>query len=130
MKKLPALAIVILALLMQLRVAYACEAAGRWPAEPCKAHGLIIQPQGEAPQDRGSACDIALELASRSQRQTGEHDELTAALTDLQPGFVPLAWPQAQATPYPQHRPPIPRARGPAVMAGASTYLVTSRLRI
>lgn len=130
MKKLPALAIVILALLMQLRVAYACEAAGLWPAEPCKAHGLIVQLQGDAPQDQGSGCDIALELAGRSQRQTGGHDELASALTDPQPTFVPLAWPPAQAVPHPQHRPPIPRARGPAASAGASTYLVTSRLRI
>lgn len=134
MKKLPALAVVILALLLQLRVVYACEVVGFGTAEPCKLHALVADPQGEAPQDRGSACDIALDLASRNPRQTDDHDDLAAQLTDPEPVHLPVAWPLALVTPPSQHRPPIPRiprARySAAVSPGSSTYLVTARLRI
>ncbi|WP_295680242.1 hypothetical protein [uncultured Nevskia sp.] len=134
MKKLPALVVVILALLMQLRVVYACEAVGFGAAEPCKVHALVADPHGEAPQDRGSACDVALDLASRNARQTGDQDDLAAQLTDPQPVHPPAAWPQPLATAPPQYRPPIPRvprARHAAVASpGSSTYLVTARLRI
>jgi len=134
MKKLPALAVVILALLMQLRVAYACEAVGFGTAEPCKLHALVADAQSEAPQDRGSACDIALDLASRNPRQTDDQDDLAAQLTDLQPVYLPTGWPPPIATALSQYRPPIPRnprtRHAAAVSPGSLTYLVTARLRI
>ncbi len=134
MKKLPALVVVILALLMQFRVAYACEAVGFGTAEPCKLHAVAVDPHGEAPQDRGSACEVSLDVASRNPRQTGDQDDLAAQLTDPQPVHLPAAWPQPLAMASPQHRPPIPRmprARYPAAVSpGSNTYLVTARLRI
>lgn len=134
MKKLPALVVVILALLMQLRVAYACEAVGFGAAEPCKLHAVVTDPHGEAPQDRGSVCDVALDLASRNPRQTHDQDDLAAQLTDPQPFHPPTAWPQPLATVPPQYRPPIPRLPRArffaAISPGSSTYLVTARLRI
>lgn len=134
MKKLPALVVVILALLMQLRVAYACEAGGFAAAEPCKVHAVVADPQGEAPQDRGSACEVSLDVASRNSRQTDDQDDLAAQLTDPQLVHLPAAWPQPLATAPPQLRPPIPRLpRARCVAAaspGSSTYLVTARLRI
>lgn len=135
MKKLPVLIVVILALLMQLRVAYACETAGLWPAEHCSAHGLIAGTSDRVPQDRGADCDIGLDLAGRNLRQSGALDDglddLASLLTDLQPVFVPDAWPPPRTMLPPRHRPPIPRAAPQATAsAGSSTYLVTARLRI
>ncbi len=133
MKKLPALVVVILALLMQLRVAYACAAVGPGPTEPCKMHALVADLHGETPQDRGSACEVSLDLASRNPRQTDNPDDLAAQLTDPQPVHLPAAWPQPEAA-SPLNGPPIPRiprARYPAAVSpGSSTYLVTARLRI
>lgn len=134
MKKLPALVVVILALLMQLRVAYACEAVGFGAAEPCKLHALVADLHGEAPQDRGSACEVSLDVASRNPRQTDDQDDLAAQLTDPQPVHLPAAWPQPLATKPQQYHTPIPRLprarHGAAVSPGSSTYLVTARLRI
>ncbi len=135
MKKLPALVVVILALMMQVRVAYACEMAGLWPTEHCSAHGLIAETGDRAPQDRGSDCDIGLDLAGRNLRQSGYLDDglddLASQLTEPQPVLVPAAWPPPRVRLPPRHRPPIPRAAPPAAaLAGSITYLVTSRLRI
>ncbi len=131
MKKLPALVVVILALLLQLRVVYACEAVEFGAAEPCKVHALVAESHGEAPQDRGSACDVAFDLASRNPRQTDDQDDLAAQLTDPHPVHLPATWPQPLATVFPQYRPPIPRNRSAAAVSpGSRTYLVTARLRI
>lgn len=135
-KNLSTLAVVVLALLMQLRVAYACEATGLWPTEPCGAHGLIVDGQPEAPQDRGEACDIALDLAGRGLRPGGEQGDLHAELSPPQPLFLPAAWPALAAVPALPRPEPPPRLgdrpgddRAPA-SPGALTYLRTSRLRI
>jgi len=134
MKKLLAIAVVVLGLLMQLRVAYACESGALGTAEPCKLHAAIADGHGDAPQDRGSGCEVALDLASRTARQTDDLDDLVAELTHPQASDPPAAWPSPLVSALRHYRPPASRrfrARMPsAASPGSSTFLVTARLRI
>jgi hypothetical protein len=132
MKKLSAILVVtVLALLMQLRVAYACEQSGHWPAEHCTAHGLLIDAHAGEPGDRDDDCDISIELAARNGRscvdlaaQLDPADYRLQAI--LPPMLVELA--TAPAVPPPtapwSAREPVPPT------GGTRTWLGTSRLRL
>ena len=78
MKKLTPILFIVLALLMQVRVAYACQATGLWPSEHCQSHGsLIAVEHPDAPSDRGDHCDVSLELAVRAGRACAQHHEVS-----------------------------------------------------
>ena len=131
MKKLAPLLVLILALLMQVRVAYACETSGFWPAEPCHAHpALIVDAHPDAPSDRGERCDVSLDLAVRAGRDGRDDGTLSGRLpadppVAILPVSLAIAGPVVAATVSP---PPSPRA--PAIAAGTRTWLSTARLRL
>ena len=127
-KPAASLVVVLLALLLQLRVAYACEIAGHWPAEACSAHGLIVDSHGDSPSDRGGGdCDISIDLASRGGRTC---TDLVAQL-DL-PDYQFLAVlpsPAPVIAPVPATEPIF--APDPVSPAGGSRiWLTTARLRL
>lgn len=130
MKKHSAILVVILALLMQVRVAYACQASGFWPSEDCDSHGLIVDAHPDAPSDRGDACDISLEVAARGGRAGSDLVSLLATpvggeFIALLPAAFEIA---ARAVPTtPARDPAVPT---PPAHAGTRTYLVTARLRL
>lgn len=132
MKKLAPLFVVILALLMQVRVAYACEATGLWPSEHCHSHGsLIADAHPDAPSDRGDRCDVSLDLAVRGGRACGETGGLLSqpsggeflALLPAALAVSGLAFDGAAP-------PPQQPTRSQAAGAGTRTWLSTARLRL
>ena len=132
MKKLASTLVVILALLLQLRVAYACEATGFWPAEPCDAHGVIAADHRDQPSDRDQRCDISLDLAVRAGRADGDGDALHVASLPTGPDVLALP-PSALSMDGPllaTRAHGARRADRPAVGAGTRTWLRTARLRL
>lgn len=131
MKKLIPLLAVVIALLMQVRVAYACETMGLWPAEDCDAHGLVVDAHPDAPSDRGDACDVSLELASRGGRTC---TDLVALLAEPTGGefiaLLPAAFEIAERAASIDELRDVSSPRAPAAHAGTRTYLVTARLRL
>ncbi|WP_293373777.1 hypothetical protein [Nevskia sp.] len=130
MKKHSAIVVLLLALLMQVRVAYACEANGFWPSEDCDAHGLIVDAHPDAPSDRGDRCDVSLEVAARSGRTCSD---LLSLLAEPVGGefiaLLPAAFAVAEQTVSIERvAPACPQAS--AASAGTRTYLVTARLRL
>jgi len=131
MKKLAPLFVVILALLMQVRVAYACEAVGLWPSEHCDSHGsLIVDAHPDAPSDRGDRCDVSLDLAVRAGRAcTDVGERLSQPSGGDFMALLPAAWVLGglgfdDAVSPPQ----LPRRQ--AVNPGTRTWLSTARLRL
>ena len=132
MKKLNPLLVVILALLLQLRVAYACEAIGLWPAEPCDAHEVIAADHPDQPSDRDERCDISLDLAVRAGRADGVGDALHVASLPTGPDVLVLP-PSALSVDgslLASAAHGARRAGRPAVGAGTRTWLRTARLRL
>ena len=131
MKKLAPIFVVILALLMQVRVAYACEATGLWPSEHCHSHGsLIVDTHPDAPSDRGDRCDVSLDLAVRAGRTCTDVGD---SLSQPTGGDVVALLPAALALggllvdgAASSSQPPQPQAGG----AGTRTWLSTARLRL
>lgn len=128
MKKISPLLVLLLALLMQVRVAYACVATGFWPAEHCDAHvALLADAHPDAPSDRGERCDVSLDLAVRGSRDDGGRSGPQPADQPVAILPAPLAisgrFADAPASPL---RLPI----GPASGAGTRTWLSTARLRL
>lgn len=132
MKKLNLLLVVILALLLQLRVAYACEAIGLWPAEPCDAHEVIAADHPDQPSDRDERCDISLDLAVRAGRLGGDGDVVLLASPPTGADFIALP-PSALSIDAPRlatGTTGVRRFRAPVVGAGSRTWLSTARLRL
>lgn len=131
MKKLAPLLVLILALLMQVRVAYACETRGFWPVEHCHAHpALIADAHPDAPSDRGERCDVGLDLAVHASRDGRDDGAQAGRLPVDQPvAILPVSLAMAEigvgATASPPQSP-----RGPAIAAGTRTWLSTARLRL
>lgn len=130
MKKLSPLFVVILALLMQVRVAYACEAATYGPLQGCDTHGLTVDAHAGEPSDRGDRCDAGIDLAVRAGRTC---TDLVGLLVDPQGGDLPALPPAPLALAgQPLDAPEIPptdRAR-PAYGTGSRIWLETARLRL
>ncbi|WP_439638727.1 hypothetical protein [Nevskia sp.] len=129
MKKLSPILVVVLALLMQLRVAYACDAA--WLAD-CQLHGVVAEVAlDDEPSDRGDRCAVGVDLAVRAGRVGG--DVLAAEFTPpTSSDFIALV-PAALAIPSPlsdRAASPRPPRTGPARGAGTRTWLSTARLRL
>lgn len=130
MKKLAPLFVVLLSLLMQVRVAYACEAAGFGASEACDGHSLLADAHPDAPSDRGDRCDRGLELAVRGGRTC---TDLVGLL--VQPGGVdvvalPVVAPALAGTLRDQSLTvPVDRAR-PVAATGRRLWLETARLRL
>lgn len=129
MKKLAPLIVVILALLMQVRVAYACDATGLWPAEDCDRHGLVSDLHPGEPSDRGDRCDVSLELAVRGGRACTDLAGLLVEPSGVDIVALPVALPALAVIPV--RKPPALLADGsvPAA-AGNRIWLETARLRL
>ena len=130
MKKLTAILVIIVALLLQLRVAYVCEATGFWTAESCDAHGVIAADHPDQPSDRDQRCDISLDLAVRAGRADG--DVLHPASLPTGPDLLALP-PSALSIDgaflaTAGHG--ALRAGSPAADPGTRTWLRTARLRL
>lgn len=132
MKKLSAILVVtVLALLMQLRVAYACEQAGHWPAEHCAAHGLLVDAHAGEPGDRDDDCDIGIDLAARGGRncvdlvaQLDPVDYQLQAILPPTPVELAAAFAEPPSTAPQSTREPVPPT------GGTRTWLGTFRLRL
>jgi len=131
MKKLAPILVVILALLMQVRVAYACDAAGFWSSERCASHALVVDAHLDEPSDRGDRCEVSLDFAVRTGRVSG--DNLAADLTPPTSGDTVALLPAALSIvePFPDESASAAQSVGiPAVSAGTRTWLSTARLRL
>ena len=131
MKKLTPILFIVLALLMQVRVAYACQATGLWPSEHCQSHGsLIAVEHPDAPSDRGDHCDVSLELAVRAGRACADTGNLLSQPSGgeflaLLPAALAVSGLLADDAASPPQRPV-----SPDVGAGTRTWLSTARLRL
>ncbi|MBA4286166.1 MAG: hypothetical protein C0434_11615 [Xanthomonadaceae bacterium] len=131
MKKLAPILVVVIALLMQVRVAYGCDPSGTWSLERCASHGTVVDDHPDAPSDRGDRCDVSLDLAVRAGRTGADH--LVAELTPPTGGdfvaLLPATLSIVGLLPDDAASPPQ-RVRSPAVGAGTRTWLSTARLRL
>lgn len=132
MKKLSPILVVVLALLMQLRVAYACDAGNAGWLADCQLHGVVAEVAlDDEPSDRGDRCAVGVDLAVRAGRVSG--DGLAAEFTPpTSSDFIALV-PAALAIPSPlsdRAASPRPPRTGPARGAGTRTWLSTARLRL
>lgn len=128
MKKLSPLLVVVLALLMQLRVAHACEVRYGGP-QGCDSHGLVVDAHPDQPSDRGERCDPGLDLAVRGGRNC---TDLSGLLLDLHGDDVAVL-PARPADPISAATAatgvPADRVR-PAHGPGSRVWLETARLRL
>ena len=130
MKKLSPLFAILLALLMQVRVAYACEMPAFGALHGCEVHGFAADEHPGQPSDRGDRCDAGIDLAVRAGRTC---TDLAGAVIDPAHGDLPAlpAAPLVLAGLHLEAPAVVPAARvrlapGP----GARLWLETARLRL
>lgn len=132
MKKLSPILVVVLALLMQLRVAYACDPGNAGVLADCQLHGAMADVAlDDEPSDRGDRCAVGVDLAVRAGRVSG--DGLAAEFTPPTCSDFMALVPVVLAIPSPladRAASPRPPRNGPARGAGTRTWLSTARLRL
>lgn len=125
--------VLLLALLMQVRVAYACENGAPWFSADCESHALVLDAHAGEPSDRGDRCDAGIDLALRNSRAVDSLGDLlseprTSGGGD-QPLLLPVALTLAGLT-SPGSAGGMAEAQAPVSASGTRLWLETARLRL
>ena len=130
MKKLSIIFVTLLALLMQVRVAYACEMMVNLPVTHCCCHGEHGHKAATPAEQNGTAPCCKVELTA----DPGLGSDAKVANSFAKVLFEPLAPPPAPlVTPEPlvlALAPSFVPGRPAPQSSGTDTYLITARLRL
>lgn len=135
MKTHSSIFVLLLALLMQVRVAYACENGAPWMAADCETHSLALDAHAGEPSDRGERCDTGIDLALRNARAADSLCDLLSEPRDTGtsggdlPVFLPASIVLAGLEPSVATG-AVPEIRVSAATAGTRLWLETARLRL